>query len=151
MSDSRGHGTVFPTVTDRHFWEQGLPNGTVGISSIFKDHLGTEAIQPSRGGGGRTTSLGQGVCYIGIQIVHTFHIGGKLGCECKGFVQGGHTCTTTFASWRSVFIVVVAKIFFTARVGYHLTVQLRRQRPRLIFKVCTLGSLLLLHFDKEYC
>lgn len=105
LSDSHGHGRVVPTATDRHFWELGIPNGTRGISSIFKDHLGTEAIQPSRGGGRRTTSLGQGVCYIGIQIVYTFHIGGELGCECKGFIQGVHTCTTTCASWRSIFIV----------------------------------------------
>lgn len=72
LSDSHGHGRVVPAATDRHFWEQGIPNGTGGISSIFKDHLGTEAIQPSRGGGRRTTSLGQGVYYIGIQIVYTF-------------------------------------------------------------------------------
>lgn len=78
LSDSHGHGRVVPTVTDRHFWEQGIPNGTAGISSIFKDRLRSEAIQPSWGGGRRTTSLlGRGVCYIGIQIVYTFRIGGN--------------------------------------------------------------------------
>lgn len=34
--------------------------------------------------------------------------------------------------------------------GYHLTAQLTRQRPRLIFKVCTVDSFPLLHFDNEY-
>lgn len=70
-SDSHGHGRFVPTASDRRFWEQGIPNGTGGISSIFKDHLGTEAIQPSQGGGRRTTSLGQAVCSIGIRIVYT--------------------------------------------------------------------------------
>lgn len=44
-SDSHGHGRVVPAATDRHFWEQGIPNGTAGISSIFKDHLGQSAEQ----------------------------------------------------------------------------------------------------------
>lgn len=79
LSDSHGHGRA----TDRHFWEQGIPNGTGGISSIFKDHLGTEAIQPSRGGGRRTTSLGQGFYYIGIHIVYTFHIDGNWDVNAK--------------------------------------------------------------------
>lgn len=47
LSDSPGHGRVVPTATDRHFLEQGIPNGTGGISSIFTDHLDTEAIRPS--------------------------------------------------------------------------------------------------------
>lgn len=149
LNDSHGHGRVVPTAADRHFLEQGIPNGTGGISSIFKDHLGTEAIQPSRGGGRRTTSQGQGVCYVGILIVYTPHIGRKLGCECKGFIQGVHTCTLTCASWNNIFILV-AKILFITGVGYHLTVQLIRSRPRFIFKVCTVDSLLLFRFDKEY-
>lgn len=61
--DSHGHGRVVPTAADGHFWEQGIPNGTGGISSIFKAHLGAEL-----GGGRRTTSPGRSV---GIQIVYT--------------------------------------------------------------------------------
>lgn len=61
--DSHGHGRVVPTATDGHFWEQGIPNGTGGISSIFKAHLGAEW-----GGGRRTTSSGRSV---GIRIVYT--------------------------------------------------------------------------------
>lgn len=77
LSDSHGHERVVPSVADRRFSEQRLPNGNAGISSIFKDHLRSEAIQPSWGGGRRTATLGQGVCYIGIQIVYTFRIGGN--------------------------------------------------------------------------
>lgn len=116
-SDSHGHGRVDPAATGAHLWEQGTPNGTAGISSIFKDNLRNRGHRADQGW--RRTDLhrwANGVCYIGIRTVYTFRIGGKkegkkkkkLGCECKGFRQGVHTCTTTCASWRS--ISVVAKI-----------------------------------------
>lgn len=127
LSDSPGHGRVVPTATDRHFWEQGAPNGTAGISSIFTYHLDTEATRPSRGVGRRTASQGQGVCNAGIRIVYTLHIGGKLGRERTGGIRGVHTYTTTCVSCTSIFIIV-AKIVFIARVQL-----LRRPRPRLIF------------------
>lgn len=64
--------------------------------------------------------------------------------------KGVHTCSTTCASWISIFILV-AKIVFIAGVGYHLTVKLiRLEAPRFIFKVDTVDSLLLFRFDKEY-
>lgn len=143
FSDSPGHGRVVPTATDRHFLEQGIPNGTGGISSIFTDHLDTEAIRPSRGVGRRTTSQGQGVRNVGIRIVYIHHIGGKLGCECKGGTRGVRTYTTTCVSCTSIFIIV-AKILFITGVGL-----LIRPRPRLIFMICTVDFLLSFNFNKK--
>lgn len=51
---SHGRGRVDPAAADGHYWELGIPNGTGGISSIFKAHLGAE-----RGGAGRTASPGR--------------------------------------------------------------------------------------------
>lgn len=112
LSASRVHGRLVPAATDRRYREQGTPNGTGGISSILEDHLGSGAIQPSRGGGRRTTSQGHGVCYGGIRIVYTVHIGGKLGCECRVFIQGVHT---TCASRSSLFIIVAKKNIVDSR------------------------------------
>lgn len=64
---SHGRGRVEPAAAGGHYWELGIPNGTGGISSIFKAHLGAE-----RGGGGRTASPGRSV---GTRIVYT----GKTG------------------------------------------------------------------------
>lgn len=78
---------------------------------------------------------------VGNKELGTGEGGGR--CECKdGFRRGVHTCATTWASWRSV--SVVAKISLPG-LGHHLTAQLTRARPRLIFKVCPPHSSPLLH------
>lgn len=77
-SDSHGHGRVDPAATGTHLWEQGTPNGTGGISSIFKDNLGNRGHRADQGW--RRTDLhrwANGVCYIGIRTVYTSRIGGK--------------------------------------------------------------------------
>lgn len=118
--DSHGHGRVVPTAADGHFWELGIPNGTGGISSIFKAHLGAE-----RGGGRRTTSPGRSV---GIQIVYTE----DWGCEWK------KKRIRLRSSYMHDNLCQLAKCIYccqntAAGAAYHLTAELIRQRPRLIF------------------
>lgn len=117
--DSHGHGRVVPTAADGHFWEQGIPNGTGGISSIFKAHLGAE-----RGGGRRTTSPGRSV---GIQIVYTedWDVNEKKRIRPRSSYMHDNLCQ-------------LAKCIYccqntAAGAAYHLTAELIRQRARLIF------------------
>lgn len=48
--------------------EQGIP---IGIFSILRHRLGSEATQPCCASGRRSSPPGQGVCYMGILIVYT--------------------------------------------------------------------------------
>lgn len=116
--DSRGHGGVVATAADGHFWEQGIPDATGGISSIFKAHLGAE-----RGGGGRTTSPGRSV---GIRIVYTedWDVTEKRIRPRSSYMHDN--------------LCQLAKCIYccqntAAGAAYHLTAELIRQRPRLIF------------------
>lgn len=116
--DSHGHGRVVPAAADGHFWEQGIPNGTGGISSIFKAHLGAE-----RGGGRRTTSPGRSV---GIRIVYTedWDVNEKRIRPRSSYMHDN--------------LCQLAKCIYccqntAAGAAYHLTAELIRQRPRFIF------------------
>lgn len=116
--DSHGHGSVVPTAADGHFWEQGIPNGTGGISSIFKAHLGTE-----RGGGRLTTSPGRSV---GIRIVYTedWDVNEK-NIRPRSSYMHDNLCqlANCIYCWQNTAV----------GAAHHLTAELIRQRPRLIF------------------
>lgn len=137
LSDSHGRGRVVPTVSDRHFWEQGIPNGTAGISSIFKDHLRSEAIQPSWGSGRRTTSLGQGVCYIGIQIVYTFRIGGNWDVNTQDSSRSSYMHDNLCQLVQCIYFCCQNIIHYRGRISTNCAAN--TTEARLIFKVCTVG------------
>lgn len=142
LSESHGHGRVVPTATDRHFWEQGIPNGTGGISSIFKDHLGAEQ------GWWQTDYIAGPTCLV-LWNTDCLH----ASCRRKSgmWMQRIHPRV----SYMHDNLCQLAQYIYCCHnyisgVGNHLTAQLIRQRPRFIFKVCTVDPFLLLRSDDKY-
>lgn len=114
---SHDHGRLVhtQTATDKDFWDQGIPNGTAGIPSIFKDHLGPIFFGRAGVVADGPHRLGHGVGYVG--LFTRFLPAENWDVNAEGVVRGVRIRTASCARRSSIFIYFVLRAKYCSLPG----------------------------------